>query len=80
MSGNRIEKIVLNILSFYNFGVHSDEELNYLKRDVNLLKEIRDEGRSPYSNTDEIIGKGEDAIERYYSYMEECASLGNNWW
>ena len=80
MADNRIEKIVLNILSFYNFGVHSDEELTRLEKDVNALKEIRDEGRSPYSNTDEIIEKGEDAIERYYSYMEERASLGNNWW
>ena len=51
-----------------------------LKKDVNTLKEIRDEGRSPYSNIDEIIQKGEDAIERRYSYLEECASLGNNWW
>lgn len=80
MSDNRIEKIVLNILSFYNFGVHSDEELNYLERDVRLLKEIRDDGRSPYSNIDEIIEKGEDAIERRYSYLEERASLGDNWW
>ena len=80
MAGNRIEKIVLNILSFYNFGVHSDEELNYLERDVNLLKEIRNNGESPYSNIDEIIEKGETAIERRYSYLEEVASLGNNWW
>lgn len=29
---------------------------------------------------DELISKGEDAIERYYSYMEEKYSLGNNWW
>ena len=80
MSNKRIEKVVLDILSFYNFGVHSEEELTYLKKDILALKEIRDEGTSPYSDTDEIIEKGEDAIERYYSYMEERASLGDNWW
>ena len=31
-------------------------------------------------SVDELISKGEDAIERYYSYMEETYSLGNNWW
>ena len=56
------------------------KQLTYLKKDILVLKEIRDEGTSPYSDTDEIIEKGEDAIERYYSYMEERASLGNNWW
>lgn len=76
----RIEKVVLNILSFYEFGIHSEEELIYAKNNVKALKEIRDNGESPYSNIDEIIEKGETAIERRYSYSEEVASLGNNWW
>ena len=76
----RIEKVVLNILSFYEFGIHSEEELTYAENNVNALKEIRDRGESPYSNIDEIIEKGETAIERRYTYLEEVASLGNNWW
>jgi hypothetical protein len=80
MAGNRIEKIVLSIHSFYTFGVHSDEELGVLENYVKALKEIRDKGESPYSDIDSIIAEGEDAIERRYTYLEEVASLGNNWW
>lgn len=80
MAGNRIEKIVLSIHSFHDFGVHSDEELKVLENYVKALKEIRDKGESPYSDIDSIIAEGEDAIERRYSYLEEVASLGNNWW
>lgn len=76
----RIEKVILNILSFYNFGIHSEEELIYAENNVKALKEIRDSGESPYSDIDSIIEKGETAIERRYSYLEEVASLGNNWW
>ena len=76
----RIEKVILNILSFYEFGIHSEEELTYAENNVKALKEIRDNGESPYSNIDEIIEKGETAIERRYTYLEEVASLGNNWW
>lgn len=80
MAGNRIEKIVLSIHSFYTFGVHSDEELRVLENYVKALKEIRDKGESPYSDIDSIIAEGEGAIERRYTYLEEVASLGNNWW
>lgn len=80
MAGIRIEKIVLSIHSFYTFGVHSDEELRVLENYVKALKEIRDKGESPYSDIDNIIAEGEDAIERRYTYLEEVASLGNGWW
>lgn len=75
-----LELIVRDVSSLSTLGVTSDNELARLEKGVEILKQIRDEGRSPYSNIDEIIEKGEEAIERRYSYLEEVASLGNNWW
>jgi len=75
-----LESVVREVSILSLLGVNSDKELARLEKGVNILKEIRDEGKSPYSNIDELIEKGEEAIERRYTYLEEVASLGNNWW
>ena len=75
-----IESVVRDIQYFFVYGIHSDEDLEYVEKWTNALKEIRDKGESPYSDIDEIIDQGETAVERRISYLEKVASLGNNWW
>ena len=72
--------ITQDIDFFYRCGITSDYELGQVENEVNLIKSLKEKGLIPPMIADELIQKGEDAIERRYSYLEERASLGDNWW
>lgn len=74
---NRIER---DIEYWYKFGIHSEQEVNWVKGNIYALERYKSEGFIDEKKADGLISKGEDTIERYYSYLEETASLGNNWW
>lgn len=77
---NRLSMIIEDINFFYRCGITSDYELDQVESEVNLIKSLKEKGLIPPMIADELIQKGEDGIERRYSYLEERESLGNNWW
>ena len=62
------------------YGILSNEELQRAEEVLKILKELRDKGIVCSPEIDELIRLCEEAIECRYSYLEEHASLGNNWW
>lgn len=80
MARSRVSTIIKNIHNFYICGIHSDEDLDFVEGEVNELKSLRSQGAIPSALADTVIEEGETTIERYYSYCEERASLGDNWW
>ena len=77
---DRILMIAQDINFFYRYGITSDYELDQIESEVNLIKSLKEKGLVPPMIADKLIQKGEDAIERRYSYLEERESLGSNWW
>lgn len=77
---DRLSMITQDINFFYRCGITSDYELEQVESEINLIRSLKNKGLIPPMIADELIKKGEDAIERRYSYLEERESLGNNWW
>ena len=70
-----VTKIKKAIDNWSTFGILSDYELTKAERAVDILM-----GLPSTPETENYIRKGLDAIERRYTYLEETAFLGNNWW
>lgn len=80
MTRLRVSTIIKSIHNFYIYGIHNDEDLDFVKGYVNELKSLKAQGAILSALADTVIEEGETTIERYYSYCEERASLGDNWW
>ena len=77
---NKYTQIKRRIQYWSAYGILSDRELTWAEEDVKYLKDLRDRGIVQSPEIDELIRLCEEAIECRYSYLEERASLGNNWW
>lgn len=76
----RLTAIRDSIHYFYLCGIHNDDDLKRIENYVNEIKTMKENGSILPSLADTLIKEGETAIERRYTYLEEVASLGNNWW
>lgn len=76
----RIAEIKKDIKYYSSIGLSTDRDLKIMEHNLDNLLYIRDRGQVPGSEIDELFAKGLDLVERRYTYLEEVASLGNNWW
>jgi chorismate mutase len=80
----RIDEIISTIkkdLKHYSsIGLSTDHDLEVMEMELNTLIDLRTRGYISSPEVDELIYKITDLVERRYTYLEEVASLGNNWW
>ena len=76
----RIAEIKKDIKYYSSVGLSTDRDLETMEHNLDDLLYFRDRGYTSNPEVDELFAKGLDLVERRYSYLEEVASLGNNWW
>jgi len=76
----RLTEIKKDIKYYSSIGLSTERDLEIMERNLDDLLYIRDRGYVSGSEIDELFEKGLDLVQRRYTYLEEVASLGNNWW
>ena len=76
----RFTEIKKDIKYYSSIGLSTERDLEIMEHNLDDLLYIRDRGYVSGSEVDELFEKGLDLVQRRYTYLEEVASLGNNWW
>ena len=76
----RFTEIKKDIKYYSSIGLSTERDLEIMEHNLDDLLYIKDRGYTSDSEVDELFEKGLDLVQRRYTYLEEVASLGNNWW
>ena len=76
----RVIEIKKDIKYYSSIGLSTERDLEIMEHNLDDLLYIKDRGYTSDSEVDELFEKGLDLVQRRYTYLEEVASLGNNWW
>lgn len=76
----RLTEIKKDIKYYSSIGLSTERDLETMERNLDDLLLFKDNGYVSGSEVDGLFEKGLDLVQRRYAYLEEVASLGNNWW
>ena len=78
----RVAEIKKDIKYYSSIGLSTERDLEIMEHNLDDLLLFKHRGcvSIPGSEIDELFEKGLDLVQRRYTYLEEVASLGNNWW
>lgn len=76
----RLTEIKKDIKYYSSIGLSTERDLEIMEHNLDDLLYIKDRGYVSDPEIDELFEKGLDLVQRRYTYLEEVASLGNNWW
>ena len=76
----RITEIKKDLKHYSSVGLSTERDLEIMEHNLDDLLYIKERGYVPGTEVDELFEKTLDIVQRRYTYLEEVASLGNNWW
>ena len=76
----RLTEIKKDVKYYSSVGLSTERDLETMERNLDDLLLFKDRGYVSGSEVDELFEKGLNLVQRRYTYLEEVASLGNNWW
>ena len=76
----RLAEIKKDTKYYSSIGLSTERDLETMEHNLDDLLLFKDRGYVSGSEVDELFEKGLDLVQRRYTYLEEVASLGNNWW
>ena len=76
----RLAEIKKNTKYYSSIGLSTERDLETMERNLDDLLLFKDRGYVSGPEVDELFKKGLDLVQRRYTYLEEVASLGSNWW
>jgi len=76
----RVAEIKKDIEYYSSIGLSTDLDLETMEHNLDDLLYFKDRGYVTDPEVDKLFAKGLDLVEHRYSYLEERASLGNEWW